>query len=107
MAGESKYPLAKMLALAINGITSFSAAPLRLITVLGFAVCLISLGIAAWALWARVFGKGVVPGWTSIVLPMYLLGGIQLFCMGVVGQYLSKIYLETKRRPRFIIEKIV
>lgn len=106
-AGESKYPLVKMLALAINGITSSSAVPLRLITVLGFAVCLISVVISAWALWAKIYGRGVVPGWTSIVLPMYLLGGIQLFCVGIVGQYLSKIYAETKRRPRFIIEKII
>lgn len=106
-AGESKYPLVKMLALAINGITSFSAVPLRLITVLGFAVCLITIGIAAWALWAKIYGRAVVPGWTSIVLPMYLLGGIQLFCVGIVGQYLSKIYLETKRRPRFTIERII
>jgi polyisoprenyl-phosphate glycosyltransferase len=106
-AGESKYPLRKMLALAVDGITSFSAVPLRFITALGFIVCSFSLGISFWALCAKIFGGRVVHGWTSIVLPMYLLGGIQLFCIGIVGQYLSKIYMETKARPRFTIDKIV
>lgn len=106
-AGETKYPLPKMLALAADGITSFSAIPLRLITALGFAIWMVSLGISAWALWGKMFGKAVVPGWTSIVLPMYLLGGVQLFCIGIIGQYLSKIYMETKARPRFIIDKVV
>ena len=106
-AGESKYPLGKMVALAIDGITSFSAVPLRFITALGFVVWFFSLGISLWALWAKLFGRGVIPGWTSIVLPMYLLGGVQLFCIGIIGQYLSKIYMETKARPRFIIDKIV
>lgn len=106
-AGESKYPLRKMVALAIDGITSFSAVPLRFITALGFVVWFFSLGISIWALWAKLFGRGVVPGWTSIVLPMYLLGGVQLFCIGIIGQYLSKIYMETKSRPRFIIDKVV
>lgn len=106
-AGETKYPLPKMLALAADGITSFSAIPLRLITALGFAIWMVSLGISAWALWGKMFGKAVVPGWTSIVLPMYLLGGVQLFCIGIIGQYLSKIYMETKARPRFIIDKVI
>jgi glycosyltransferase involved in cell wall biosynthesis len=107
IAGESKYPFAKMLALAIDGVTSFSAVPLRFITALGFAVWIVSLGISAWALWAKLFGQRIVPGWTSIVLPMYLLGGIQLFCTGIIGQYLSKIYMETKARPRFIVDKVL
>lgn len=106
-AGETKYPLPKMLALAADGITSFSAMPLRLITALGFAIWMVSLGISAWALWGKMFGKAVVPGWTSIVLPMYLLGGVQLFCIGIIGQYLSKIYMETKARPRFIVDKVI
>jgi polyisoprenyl-phosphate glycosyltransferase len=107
LAGESKYPLGKMVGLAMDGITSFSAAPLRIITALGFILWVVSLGISSWALWVKFFGHKVVPGWTSIVLPMYLLGGIQLFCIGVVGQYLSKIYAEVKKRPRFTIDRII
>lgn len=106
-AGESKYPLRKMLALAWNGITSFSAAPLRFITGFGFIVALGSLAIALWAISVRLFGYSAVPGWASTVLPMYFLGGIQLLALGVIGEYVAKIYMESKRRPRFIIEKSV
>ena len=106
-AGESKYPLHKMLGLAIDGVTSFSAFPLRLIAGLGVFVFLISMGFSVWVLWTRVFTDNAVPGWASSVLPMYLLGGIQLFSIGVLGEYISKVYMETKRRPRFIIEKSV
>ena len=105
VAGESKYPLAKMLALAWQGVTSFSAVPLRLITVLGFAVSLASFVVGIWALLVRAFDPAAVPGWASTVLPIYLLGGVQLLCIGVIGEYQSKIYLETKQRPRYIIER--
>lgn len=104
-AGESKYPLRKMLALAIDGVTSFSAAPLRFIAVLGVVVFLVSLMISAWVVWVKLFTSSAVPGWASSVLPMYLLGGIQLLGTGVVGEYAAKIYLETKRRPRFFVEE--
>lgn len=103
-AGESKYPLGKMLALAWQGITSFSTVPLRMITALGFLISLASFGITLWALFVRLFSDQAVPGWTSTVVPIYLLGGIQLLCIGIIGEYLAKTYMETKRRPHFFIE---
>jgi len=106
-AGESKYPFRKMLALAVDGITSFSAVPLRFIAGLGVLVFILSLVVSVWAIWVRMFTDNSVPGWASSVLPMYLLGGIQLLSLGVVGEYIAKIYMETKKRPRFIIEKIL
>jgi polyisoprenyl-phosphate glycosyltransferase len=105
-AGESKYPLKKMLAFAWQGITSFSAMPLRFITGLGVLVSMVSLGVTFWALWIRLFTEEAIPGWASTVLPIYFLGGIQLLCLGIMGEYLAKIYTETKRRPRYIIEKM-
>ena len=104
-AGESKYPLNKMLALAWQGITSFTFLPLRFITIIGFFVSLCSFAISVWAIVVRFTTDDAVPGWASTVLPIYFLGGIQLLCLGVMGEYLAKIYSETKRRPRFIIEK--
>jgi glycosyltransferase involved in cell wall biosynthesis len=104
-AGESKYPLHKMLALAIQGITSFSAIPLRLIAGLGFIVSAISALMVIWALLTRLFNPAAVPGWASSVIPIYFLGGIQLLSIGVLGEYVSKIYMETKRRPRFFIDR--
>jgi glycosyltransferase involved in cell wall biosynthesis len=104
-AGETKYPISKMVALAVNGITSFSEVPLKVITLLGMVVSLFSFGMAAWALVIRFFNPAAVPGWASVVIPLYMLGGIQLLCLGVIGQYLAKIYSETKARPRFIVEK--
>lgn len=103
-AGESKYPLGKMLALAWQGITSFSTVPLRMITALGFLISLASFGITLWALFIRLFSDQAVPGWTSTVVPIYLLGGIQLLCIGIIGEYIAKTYMETKRRPHFFIE---
>lgn len=106
-AGESKYPLSKMIALAVNGVTSFTEIPLKAITFLGMLVSLLSFGMAAWALVTKFINPAAVPGWASIVIPLYMLGGIQLLCLGVIGQYLAKIYSEAKARPRFIIEKSV
>ena len=103
--GESKYPLRKMLAFAWQGITSFSAVPLHLITTLGVLVSLGSFAVTLWALWIRLFSLEAVPGWASTVLPIYFLGGIQLLCIGIIGEYLAKIYMETKGRPRYLIEK--
>ena len=104
-AGESKYPLKKMLSLAWQGITSFSDVPLQVITGLGLLVSLISFSVTIWAVWIRLFTEEAIPGWASTVLPIYFLGGIQLLCLGIIGEYLAKIYTETKRRPRYIIEK--
>ncbi|MES2481544.1 MAG: glycosyltransferase family 2 protein [Pseudomonadota bacterium] len=105
-AGESKYPLLKMLEFALNAITSFSVAPLRTITFLGFGVSLACLVLAAWALIAKLTTSSAVPGWASTILPIYFLGGVQLFCLGVLGEYIGKIYTETKRRPRYFIERL-
>lgn len=105
-AGESKYPLGKMLALAWQGVTSFSAAPLRTITAMGLIVSMGSIGMAFWALWIRVFSDAALPGWASIVIPLFLLSGVQLLSLGVIGEYLAKIFIETKQRPMYFIEKI-
>lgn len=106
-AGESKYPMRKMLALALDAITSFSVVPLRLITLTGFVVFLASMAVTLWALWVRLLTDRAVPGWTSIVLPMYFLGGIQIFCIGMLGEYIGKVYAEVKARPRFFVEATV
>ncbi len=104
-AGESKYPLRKMLALALDGVTSFTAFPLRLIALLGVIVSVFSIGMIVWALWIKLFTSNALPGWASSVIPIYLLGGIQLFSIGVVGEYIAKIYAETKSRPRYFIDE--
>ncbi len=106
-AGQSKYPLTKMLALAWQGVTSFSVLPLRAITALGAVVSMISLGLGAWALFVRLFTENVVPGWASIVIPLFLISGIQLLSLGIIGEYVAKIFLETKRRPLYFVDKIV
>ncbi|MBL8198741.1 MAG: glycosyltransferase family 2 protein [Chromatiales bacterium] len=106
-AGESKYPLGKMLALAWQGITSFSALPLRAITALGVTVSMLSLAMGLWALGIRIFSDHAVPGWASIVIPLFLISGVQLLSLGIIGEYLAKIFIETKRRPLFFIERLV
>lgn len=106
VAGESKYPLRKMLSLALNGITSFSVLPLRLITILGILFATLSMFIGIWAVGVHFMGS-TVPGWTSTVVPITLIGGVQLLSLGIVGEYLGKVYQEVKARPRFIIEKII
>lgn len=106
-AGESKYPVHKMLALAIEGITSFSPMPLRLIAAFGIFVTIISAFLGLWAVAVRLFTDSAVPGWASTAVPIYFLGGLQLLGIGVIGEYLAKVYMEVKRRPRYIIEKII
>lgn len=104
LAGESKYPLKKMLTFAFDGITSFSIKPIRLITALGGATLILNIIFALYAL-ISYFIKRTVPGWTSTVLSIWFFGSLQLIAIGVVGEYIGKIYLETKGRPRFFIEK--
>lgn len=104
-AGESKYPLRKMIAFAVDGITSFSVKPLKLISNLGILVSLLSVFGLLYALISFLCGAAV-PGWTAIVCSIWLLGGIQLLCLGVVGTYVGKIYSEAKGRPRYRIEEI-
>jgi hypothetical protein len=106
-AGKTKYPLRKMLKLALDGITSFSAVPLRIITMIGFCVSAISGGLGLWALYVALFTEQAVRGWTSTVVPTYFLGGIQLLSIGIIGEYLARIYLEVKARPRYTIDQIV
>ena len=107
VAGVSKYPLRKMLALALDAVTSFSVVPLRMISALGVLVFLFSAGMGFWILSVKLFTDRAVPGWTSTLLPIYVLGGLQILCVGILGEYLGKVYQETKRRPRYIIEKVL
>ena len=105
-AGESKYPFKKMLAFALDGITSFSIKPLRLILFLGGIIFIFSILALLWALVARMTGH-TVSGWTSLMCSIWMIGGIQLLSLGVIGEYIGKIYGEAKARPRFIIEKVL
>lgn len=102
-AGKSKYPLQKMILFALEGITSFSIAPVRIVTIAGFIVSIFSLFVSLWALLSFFAGKAI-PGWASTVMPIYFLGGIQLLGIGILGEYIGKIYKEVKARPRFIKE---
>lgn len=102
LAGRSHYPLRKMLALAFNGITSLSVKPVSLITGSGIAFSLVGLALMIWAVVEAILGK-TVAGWASTICIICLLGGIQLISLGILGQYIGKTYLETKRRPRYII----
>jgi glycosyltransferase involved in cell wall biosynthesis len=104
-AGDSKYPFSKMLSLAWQGITSFTAYPLRLITGVGAIVSLGSLSLASWALFVRIFTEQALPGWASVVIPMYFLGGVQLLSLGIIGEYLAKVYEASKQRPRFHVDR--
>lgn len=104
MAGESHYPLKKMLALAMDGITSLSVKPIRMITGLGLLVSLLSFLGVIWAVVDSIRG-GTVQGWASTVCIVCFMGGIQLLCLGVIGEYVGKTYLETKARPRYIISQ--
>lgn len=106
VAGESKYPLKKMLALAFNGISSFSVKPISLILGVGIFIVSVSVLAAVYAL-ISFFTGHVVPGWTSLILSIWFLGGMQLLAIGLVGQYIGKIYIEVKHRPRYNIEKIL
>lgn len=106
-AGVSKYPLRKMLTFAAEGVTSFSIVPLRLITVFGFLISGFSFAMILFIIYGTVVFKAVIPGWASSVVPIYFLGGIQLLSIGILGEYIAKIYLETKRRPRYFIEKTI
>ena len=102
-AGESKYPLKKMLSLAWEGVTALSVRPIRLVTAAGVLSLLISLGIIIYAIVSLCVGAAV-SGWTSLMVSIWLLGGLQLLAMGIVGEYIGKIYLESKHRPRYKVE---
>lgn len=106
VAGTSKYPAWKMLALALDGVTSFSIRPLRLITLLGLAMSVVSFGLGLWALGTALCGGAVVPGWASTTVPVFMICGVQVLCTGIIGEYVGKIYFELKRRPRYLVERI-
>ena len=103
-AGESKYPLSKMLNFAIDGITSFSVKPLRLITTFGILFMLVAIAIIGYALYEHLLGNTII-GWTSLLVSMWFIGGAILTAIGIIGEYVGKIYKEVKRRPRYFIEK--
>lgn len=106
-AGESKYPLGKMLALAWQGVTSFSVVPLRTITTLGLCVSILSLAMGTWALGVRLFTDEALPGWASIVIPLFLISGVQLLSLGIIGEYLAKVFVEAKRRPLYFVDQLL
>ena len=105
-AGESKYPLKKMLSFAFDGISSFSVKPMRMIIHAGALMFLISIGMLVYSLIRKWMGATIV-GWTSLMVSIWMVGGIQLLCLGIIGEYIGKIYSETKKRPRYIIENIL
>lgn len=104
LLGESKYPFSRMLSLSVQGLTSFSILPLRVISVLGVTVFLIALGLGGWALAAAFGEQGTAPGWASTVIPIYMLGGLQLLAIGIAGEYVGKTFMESKGRPRYQVE---
>lgn len=105
-AGESKYPLRKMFSFALDGITSFSVKPLRMISFLGITILVFSFGFLLYFLVNKLLGNNV-EGFTTLACSLWLLGGLQIFILGIIGEYIGKIYNETKRRPRFFIDEIV
>lgn len=104
IAGESHYPLKKMLGLAFDGITSLSVKPIRMITSVGMIISILSLIIICWAIITHLFGNSIA-GWASIIAMISFFGGLQMICIGIIGEYIGKIYLETKARPRYIISE--
>ncbi|MGM0876419.1 MAG: glycosyltransferase family 2 protein [Bacillota bacterium] len=104
MAGESKYPLNKMIAFSLDGITSFSVTPIRLVTITGVVFAFLSVLAGLYAIASKLSGN-TVSGWTSIILSIWFIGGIQLMSLGLIGEYIGKIYKETKQRPRYFIEE--
>ena len=105
-AGESKYPLKKMLAFAVNGITSFSTKPLKMITALGLIMSAVSVVAFIWAFITKIAGF-TEHGWSSTMCSIWLIGGLQLFCLGIIGEYIGKIYAEVKQRPRYIVAEFL
>jgi glycosyltransferase involved in cell wall biosynthesis len=106
-AGETKYNPVRLFGLAWEAITSLSVAPLRFVTFLGASVALVAFVVSIWAIVVRLHDPNFVPGWASTLLPILLLGGVQILCVGIIGEYVGKIYLETKKRPRYLVgEKV-
>ncbi|KUK77273.1 MAG: Ribonuclease III [candidate division WS6 bacterium 34_10] len=106
-AGKSKYSLKKMLLFAVEGITSFSIFPIRVITLIGFISTVFCCFMILYVFFVLIFTDNVVAGWASTVIPLYFLGSIQLLSLGVIGEYIGKIYLESKGRPRYIVDRVI
>jgi len=104
LAGETGYPLRKMIAFAWEGITSFSSVPLKMASFIGFMLSLVSVFLITWAFYVKIVGKAI-PGWASIVIPIFFIGGLNILLLGLIGEYIGKIYLEVKKRPLFIIKE--
>ena len=103
-AGKSKYPLCKMLSFAADGITSFSVRPLQGIVILGLLFILVSVGVIIYAI--VVYWEGeTIPGWTSLLVSLWLIGGSMMTAIGIIGEYIGKIYKEVKKRPRYLVDK--
>ncbi len=105
--GKTHFTINKLFGLAWDGISSFSIAPLRFITMTGLVIFVLSLLYSVYAFGVRLFGDDIVPGWASTVIPIYFLGGLILFALGIVGEYIGKIYMEIKQRPLYFIEKTI
>ncbi|MET1249210.1 glycosyltransferase family 2 protein [Sporolactobacillus sp. STCC-11] len=103
-AGESKYPLKKMISFALDGLTSFSIVPIKMVSFTGFILVLIGVCIAIYTLFEKIFGN-TITGWTSLMISIWIIGGMQLLAIGVIGEYVGKIFKETKNRPRYTVEK--
>jgi dolichol-phosphate mannosyltransferase len=106
-AGETKYPTRKMLRFALDAITSFSSAPIKLVTALGFLIVVFCFGVLVWTLYTRFATNQAVQGWTSLLVVVLLLGGVQMLSLGVIGQYVARIFDESKRRPLYLVEEVV
>jgi polyisoprenyl-phosphate glycosyltransferase len=106
-AGQTKYPLRKMIRFAIDGLTSFSTVPLRLSSLLSAVAGLTALVIAGWAVWVRFFVNGVVPGWTSILLAISLTSAAEFLMIGILGEYVGRIYEQVRARPRYLVQAVL
>ena len=107
MIGTSKFTPFSLMALALNGITSFSLIPLRMVTFIGFIMAFLSFFVGLSALYDKYLGHGTVPGWATIVVCVGFVGGIQILCLGIIAEYLGQLFQETKARPRYIVEKVL
>jgi dolichol-phosphate mannosyltransferase len=106
-AGETKFPMRKMVRFALDAMTSFSTVPIRLVTGLGFLTVLFCIAYLAYTLYAKFASHSTVPGWTSVVIVVLLLGGVQLLSLGIIGQYIARIFDEAKQRPLYLVDEVV
>ena len=106
-AGETKFPLRKMVRFALDAVTSFSTLPIRLVTGLGFLMVIFCIGYLAYTLYAKFASHDTVPGWTSVIIIVLLLGGVQLLSLGIIGQYVARIFDEAKQRPLYLVDEVV